>query len=79
MYALQSPEDDEEAWGHSRFQGMWSATTCQLVMGMGSGDRTLRPLSGIAFCGSRPMRLDMPHVASPQSEVRAQALASKAA
>lgn len=39
----------------------------------------IRPLSGIAFCGSRPMRLDMPHVASPQSEVRAQALFSKAA
>jgi hypothetical protein len=37
------------------------------------------PLSGIAFCGRRPMRLDMPHVASPQSEVRAQALFSKAA
>jgi hypothetical protein len=36
-------------------------------------------LSGIAFCGSRPMRLDMPHVASAQSEVRAQALASKVA
>jgi hypothetical protein len=36
-------------------------------------------LSGVAFCGRRPMRLEMPHVASPQSEVRAEALASKAA
>jgi type IV secretory pathway TraG/TraD family ATPase VirD4 len=39
----------------------------------------LPALSGIAFYGRRPMRLDMPHVASPQSEVQAQALASKAA
>ena len=34
--------------------------------------------SGIAFCGRRPMRLEMPYVASPQSEVQAEALASQA-
>ena len=39
----------------------------------------LPALSGIAFYGRRPMRLDMPHVASPQSEVQVQALFSKAA
>ena len=48
VYALQSLEDGEEAWGHSRFQGMWSATNCQVVMGMVSGDRTLRALSDLS-------------------------------
>ena len=37
------------------------------------------PLCGVAFWGRRPMRLQMPHVASPSSEVRAEALFSKAA
>ena len=37
------------------------------------------PLCGVAFWGRRPMRLQMPHVASPESEVRAEALFSKAA
>jgi hypothetical protein len=37
------------------------------------------PLCGVAFWGRRPMRLQMPHVASPESEIRAQALFSKAA
>ena len=48
VYALQSLEDGEEAWGSNRFQGMWSATNCQVVMGMVSGDRTLRALSNLS-------------------------------
>ena len=48
VYALQSLEDGEEAWGSNRFQGMWSATNCQVVMGMVSGERTLRALSNLS-------------------------------
>ena len=123
IYALQSLEDGELAWGVSRFQGMWSATNCLLVMGMVSSQRTLRALSelsptvkleveregrdhhgeeldpvvrfepaitpdeiraiphhtGVAFYGPRPMRLQMPHVLAPGSEVRRSAEACRAA
>ena len=123
IYALQSLEDGEQAWGVSRFQGMWSATNCQVVMGMVSSPRTLRALSdlsptvnieveregrdhrgegldpvvrwesaitpdeiraiprhtGVAFYGPRPMRLQMPHVLSLDSELREQAAACQAA
>ena len=48
IYALQSLEDGEEAWGISRFQGMWSATNCLVVMGMVSSQRTLRALSELS-------------------------------
>ena len=48
IYALQSLEDGENAWGSSRFQGMWSATNCLLVMGMVSSDPTLRALSDLS-------------------------------
>ena len=48
IYALQSLEDGEEAWGIARFQGMWSATNCLVVMGMVSSQRTLRALSELS-------------------------------
>jgi type IV secretion system protein VirD4 len=47
VFALQSLEDGEEAWGTSRFEGMWSATNCLVVMGMVSSQRTLRALSDL--------------------------------
>jgi len=123
IYSLQSLEQGEEAWGISRFQGMWSATNCHVVMGMISGERTLRAISdlsptikveeqregrdrhgerldpvvrwepaltrdevraiarhtAVVFCGPRPMRVRLPHVASRGSEVRAAAEACRAA
>ncbi|MBJ7596325.1 MAG: TraM recognition domain-containing protein [Candidatus Dormibacteraeota bacterium] len=48
IYSLQSLEQGEEAWGVSRFQGMWSATNCHVVMGMISGERTLRAISDLS-------------------------------
>jgi len=123
VYALQSLEDGEWAWGATRFRGMWSATNCQVVMGNVSSSPTLRAISdlsptvqleekrdsinqrgermdpvvhferalttdeiqsiphhtGVVFYGPRPMRVSLPHVSGPGSEVRRDAEASKAA
>ena len=48
VYALQSLEDGEWAWGATRFRGMWSATNCQVVMGNVSSSPTLRAISDLS-------------------------------